>query len=164
MLAYGGFALSHLGHIEILRALPWLGFGLFAFNCWVDSGKRCYLFCVFVATACLVLSGYPQIIVYALFVVTTYFLFARTASARTRFYAFLALILGIGATAIQLAPGMQLWFTREYIRPGEGMFEPSMGYSFIGIPGNPALPASQNGDICRNGWLYRRGSVDFGVD
>jgi len=130
VFAWGGFTMSHLGHVGILRALPWIGASLYGFNAWIDTGKRHYLFCIALATACLFLSGYPQTIVYSISLVGTYFLFARKARLSSVMLGLAALGLGFCLSGIQVIPGVELWVSHQYLRPGEGNYRASMGYSF----------------------------------
>ncbi len=110
----GGFAMSHLGHVMILRALPWIGFSLQGFTLWATTGKKRYLAIVSLSVGQLALSGHPQTILYSLILVSTYFLLARRTRARVIVLGLLALGLGIGLSAIQLIPGVYMLFTNEY--------------------------------------------------
>jgi hypothetical protein len=130
VFTWGGFTMSHLGHVGILRALPWIGVSLYGFNAWSDTQKRRYLFCIAVATAFLFLSGYPQTVVYSISLIGTYFLFARRARWSSIALGLTALGLGVCLSGIQVIPGVELWASQQYLRPGEGDYRASMGYSF----------------------------------
>jgi hypothetical protein len=130
VLAFSGFAMSHLGHVGILRLLPWIGFALWGFNAWVDTRRRRYLWGLFAAVALMCLSGYPQIAAYGVFFTGTYVLLAGAVAPRTRLVGIVAFALGVAAAAIQVVPGVHMWLAGEYVRPGAGMFDVSMGYSF----------------------------------
>lgn len=130
VFAWGGFTMSHLGHIGILRALPWIGFALHGFHGWQRSGRFRYLLEISVSVALLCLSGYVQIALYALLLILTYFWYAAEGPWRLRAMAWLALGSGIGLSAPQLLPGIELWVSRAFLRPGEGDFGAMTGYSF----------------------------------
>lgn len=130
VFAWGGFTMSHLGHVGILRALPWIGFCLHGFHRWIDSARSRYLTEISLSLAFLCLSGYVQVILYSLILIFTYFLFALRGPLVRKLPAWLAAGLGIGLSAPQLWPGVELWAAREYLRPGEGNFAAMTGYSF----------------------------------
>jgi hypothetical protein len=125
-----GFAMSHLGHVMILRALPWIGFTLYAFNGWIETRKSRYLGAIALSVLCLYLSGYPQVIVYASLLIGTYFIFARRINLHNFVCATLAALLGVCMSALQLFPGITLWLSKEFIRPGEGLFSSFASFSF----------------------------------
>ena len=127
---FSGFAMSHLGHVMILRALPWIGFTLYAFNGWIETRKSRYLGAISLSVLCLYLSGYPQVIVYASLLIGTYFIFARRINIHSFVCATLAALLGVCMSALQLFPGITLWLSKEYIRPGEGLFSSFASFSF----------------------------------
>jgi hypothetical protein len=130
VFAWGGFSMSHLGHLGILRALPWIGFSLHGFNMWIEGRRTFYLLEIAFSVAMLCLSGYVQIILYALLLVLSYFWMALPAGWGEKAPALSALGLGIGISAVQVIPGVSLWISREYLRPGEGIYSAMMGYSF----------------------------------
>jgi hypothetical protein len=130
IFAWGGFTMSHLGHVGILRVLPWIGVSLYGFNAWIDTQKRRYLFYIALAAAFLFLSGYPQTVVYSIALIGTYFLFARKARWSAVALGLTALGLGVCLSGIQVIPGVELWMSHQYLRPGEGDYRASMGYSF----------------------------------
>lgn len=109
----GGFAMSHLGHLMILRALPWIGFSLYGYHLWGKTGKGRYLTLISISTAFLALSGHPQVVLYSFLLVTSYLLFGRSRDARSISLALLALALGIGLSTVQLLPGAWMLFTGE---------------------------------------------------
>lgn len=118
-----GFAMSHKGHVNIIRVLPWAGFVLWGFNRWIDTQKSRFLGLVSLGVFMLFLSGYPQVIVYSSLFVFSYPLFLGVKTDRQQqrllFKAFLALLLGAGLSAIQTIPTAQMWFSQQYMRPGE---------------------------------------------
>lgn len=130
VFAWGGFTMSHLGHVVILRALPWIGFALHGFHGWLESRRFRYLLEISASVALLCLSGYIPVIIYALLLILTYFWYAAEGPWRLRALAWLALSLGIGLSAPQLLPGIELWISRDFLRPGEGDFNAMTGYSF----------------------------------
>jgi len=130
VFAWGGFTMSHLGHIGILRALPWIGFSLHGFHRWIDSARFRHLMEISFSVAFLCLSGYVQIVLYSLLLIATYFVFAFRAPLAWKIPVWLAAGLGIGLSAPQWLPGVELWVAREYLRPGEGNFSAMTGYSF----------------------------------
>lgn len=130
VFVWGGFTMSHLGHVGILRALPWVGFALHGINGWLKSGRSRYLLEIGGSVALLCLSGYVQIILYSLIFIATYLLFAIDAPKYRRMIGGLALGLGIGLSAPQILLGVELWISREYLRPGEGDLAALTGYSF----------------------------------
>lgn len=130
VFAWGGFTMSHLGHVGILRALPWIGVSLYGFNAWIDTQKGRYLFVVALAAAFLFLSGYPQVIVYSIVLIGTYFIFARKARWSSVVLGLTALGLGVCLSGVQVVPGVELWASQQYLHPGEGDYPASMEYSF----------------------------------
>jgi hypothetical protein len=125
-----GFTMSQLGHVMILRALPWIAFSLAAYNLWIDSRRARYLALLAASMCCLYLSGFIQIIVYSSLLIGTYVVFARRAPLRQWIMAVLAMGLGIGLSGIQIFSGAALWLTNEYLRPGEGMYSLFTSCSF----------------------------------
>jgi hypothetical protein len=126
----GGFAMSHLGHLPILRSLPWIGFALLGFNAWVNSGKMPYLCLVSISTGLLLVSGHPQVILYGILFVGTYFVFARHTKTQFVVLGLVALGLGIGLGAVQIMPGAHMWFGQEYLPLIESTYESFLAYSF----------------------------------
>ena len=116
----GGFTMSHLGHLVILRALPWIGFALASYNRWTETHKVRYLAGISVSIGLLFLSGHPQTIVYAFIFVVTYFLFARRTSLSAMAIGVLAGGLGVGLSAVQWLPGVSMWFSQEFLTLTEG--------------------------------------------
>ncbi len=113
-LQFGGFAMSHLGHLVILRALPWIGFGLCCYNRWADSRCRCFLAGIAASVGMLWLSGHPQTILYSTLLVGTYFAFGRRVGPRVVLPGLGAAALGVALSAIQVLPGLSMWLSREY--------------------------------------------------
>lgn len=113
-LQFGGFAMSHLGHLVILRALPWIGFGLYSYNRWADSRSGGFLAGIAASVGMLWLSGHPQTILYGMLLVGTYFLFGRRVTSGVVLPGLGAIALGAGLSAIQVLPGLSLWLSREY--------------------------------------------------
>jgi hypothetical protein len=127
---WSGFGMSHLGHLMFLRALPWIGFSLYSFNLWIDTRKSRYLGGISFSVFCLYLSGYPQIIVYATLLVGTYFLFARRVNSRSLAMAIISAVLGAGVSLIQVFPGIDVFRSGEFLRPGQGVYEAFISFSF----------------------------------
>jgi hypothetical protein len=127
---FSGYAMSHLGHINLLRALPWIGFALWAFNAWIATKKARYLVIISFSVMCLFLSGYPQVIVYSTLLVGSYFLFVHQGPFRPLALAITAGAIGFGLSAIQVLPGLALWGSKEFHRPGEGFYSSFTSFSF----------------------------------
>lgn len=129
-----GFAMSHIGHVNIIRVLPWAGFTLWGLNRWADTRKGRYLSAVSFTMALLLLSGYPQVILYSSLLVFSYPLFmaieADSGKARLFLTGLLALFVGVGLSGIQTVPTAHMWFTQEYLRPGEVSYEAFARFSF----------------------------------
>ncbi|MDD5543500.1 MAG: YfhO family protein [Acidobacteriia bacterium] len=127
---WSGFAMSHLGHVMYLRALPWIGLALFAFNRWLETCKARFLALISISVFFLYLSGYPQVITYATLLIGTYFLFARALKPRLLLFAVAAALLGVGLSAPQVLPGLATWSSGEFLRPGQGVYSSFTSYSF----------------------------------
>ncbi len=129
-LELGGFAMSHLGHLNFLRALPWIGFALWSYNLWVNSRNPCYLIGLALSAGLLFLSGQPQIMLYAGLFIGSYLIFARRPALRTTVPGLAALGLGLGLSAVQLWPGAVMWLQGEYLTHTETTPEIYLAYSF----------------------------------
>jgi hypothetical protein len=131
---FSGYAMSHLGHMPVLRALPWPGFILWGINRWIRTRQSKYLACIGLASALLTTSGYPQVVAYSFLLVFSYPLFMSIlcdkAERRAFLSSFLAMALGIGLAAIQLFLTIPMWLTGEYLRAGEGLYSAFVSMSF----------------------------------
>lgn len=130
VVAFGGYSMSHLGHMGLIRLLPWIGFACWGFHAWCVTGRRRHLVTLYLATALIALSGYPQAVVYGLMLIGTFVLFGPAARLRTRAVGLVVMVLGIGAASVQWLTALPLWISDEYVRPGVGMFDVLMGLSF----------------------------------
>lgn len=130
VFAFSGFALSHLGHVMMLKALPCIGFALYGVNAWINTRQSRYLAVLTTTVSFLFFSGYPQIIVYASMLIGSYILFARKTLHAARLWAITAFLLGIGLSSVQIYPGISLWSTHEFLRPGEKLFDSLARFSF----------------------------------
>ena len=126
----GGFAMSHLGHLVILRALPWIGFAMVCHNQWIGSRRRQWLAGIAASVGLLCLSGHPQTMVYGVIFVLTYLLFARRASLWSVALSLLAAGLGIALSAVQLLPGIILVLNRDFLTLTEGSYDTYTALSF----------------------------------
>lgn len=122
-----GFSMSHLGHLTIVRTIPWLPLILWSVERW---RRRFDLKAVGVgalAVGLMLLAGHPQVPVYALGLTVLYVLYlvlpADKASSRWRIALGGAVMVGVG----MLLAAAQLWgmyvAARFFARPpqfGEG--------------------------------------------
>jgi hypothetical protein len=130
---FGGFAMSHLGHVSTLRTLPWLPVVLGGLERWRRGSGPKALAIGAAGFGLLLLAGHPQIPCYAILVTLGYalwFVVRGEPEGRRRGLAGLAAVVGIGALI-----GAVQWVTTaaaagEYSRPLEGDYEYFTGYSF----------------------------------
>ncbi len=130
VFTFSGFSMSQLGHLGSLRALPWIPLTLFSVNRWMETRKSRYLALIACSTGLLLLTGFPQVIVYALLLTGSYLLLIRPLGKSASLWALTAFALGFGLSMIQSYPTAAMWSTREFLRPGEGMYANAMSYSF----------------------------------
>jgi hypothetical protein len=112
-IVYGlsGFLVMHLPHVSVIHAAAWVPGILLAAESlrirprasWIAAGAG--------ATACCILAGHTQIVVYGLSLAGIYILvmgFSRPDRWKYYFSAYGFMVLGIGLSAIQLLPAAEL--------------------------------------------------------
>jgi hypothetical protein len=127
-----GFVMSHMGHVALLRATPWLPFVLLAVQKWSERRDWRWVCVSALGVGCSFLAGYPQISAYSAMTWLSYlvFLFFQAGRGRWRFLAggIALFVLGVGLAAVQLTLTAAVW--REYMRVLSGSFEYFTLYSF----------------------------------
>ncbi len=132
---FGGFTMSHLGHVCMLRTFPWLPLVLWAFEAWRRRGSARHLVLGSLAVTLLLLAGHPQVPFLSLVVLTVYGLwFAATAveagERRRCLTGLLFLGLAGAATAgVQILPTL-FALRDDLVRDGRGSYEYFTMYSF----------------------------------
>jgi hypothetical protein len=128
----GGFAMSHLGHVALLRAIPWLPLVLLALQKWYDGRDWRWVCLGAWGMGCSILAGYPQISAYTAMTALAYLLFLlfQTDRGRWRFLGggIALFVLGAGVAAVQLAVTAATW--NEYMRVLGASFEYFSLHSF----------------------------------
>lgn len=106
-----GFMMAHLGHTSMVHAAAWLPLWLWALEKLRHQlSARWFAVAVFAITNS-VLAGHPQITVYSIGLSAAYvFIMGWNTVKRWNYYIFyiLALVLGLGLSAIQLLPTAEL--------------------------------------------------------
>jgi hypothetical protein len=132
-LIYGmsGFMLCYEGYPSILYAAAWVPVLILSFESLGSKLTARWFLIGTVAVACVVLAGHPQISLYGLMLAGIYALWLgfRAPVGRWRFLrtSLLMGIVGVGLTAIQLLPTLEL--TRLSLR-AEMTFADFVSYSF----------------------------------
>ncbi len=113
-MIYGmcGFMMVHLGHTAIIHAAVWLPLIIWSIEMLRQNISRKWIAMGCVAVACCVLAGHLQIVSYSLTFGAAYaVVFGWNAPAgRRRFYStcLLMMAIGIGLTALQILPAVEL--------------------------------------------------------
>ncbi|HKO43255.1 MAG TPA: YfhO family protein [Pyrinomonadaceae bacterium] len=113
-MVYGmcGFMMAHLGHTTIIHVAAWLPLLIWSIEMLRQKITLEWIAIGVLAVACCVLAGHLQIVSYSLVFAGTYaVVFGWNAPVgRWRFYSVyaMAVALGIGLTAIQMLPAMEL--------------------------------------------------------
>ena len=113
-MIYGmcGFMMAHLGHTTIIHVAAWLPLLIWSIEMLRQKIALEWIAIGVLAIACCVLAGHLQIVSYSLLFAAAYAaVFGWNAPVgRRRFYSVYALVvaLGIGLTAIQILPAMEL--------------------------------------------------------
>ncbi len=112
-ITYGasGFMMAHLGHTSMIHTATWIPLPLLLIEQLLRSRRKIWVALLAIGIACLFLAGHPQISVYGLGLASLYALFFGGLSAsRWSFYRLyaLAVMVGLGLTAIQLVPTLEL--------------------------------------------------------
>jgi hypothetical protein len=132
--AFAGFTMGHLGHVGMLRTIPWLPLVLWGFEGWRREGSARHLAAGALAVGLMVVAGHPQVPFYALVVASTYALyFAVVGEPGERRRALVGLLLALAAGAavggVQLVPTAEA-LREDYVRDGGGTYEYFTLYSF----------------------------------
>lgn len=130
-----GFALGHLGHVDLLRAVPWLPLILYGIERWRRSFDRRYVALAAAAMGLMLVAGHPQVPLYALMVAGAYAVYAAVVAPsqeRPRVAKGLVLAFAAGAalSAVQVLPTLQL-AAQEYLRPTDHSYGYFVNYSLF---------------------------------
>jgi hypothetical protein len=130
-----GFAIGHLGHVDLLRTVPWLPLILYAFERWRRDLRRGYPALAAAAMGLMLVAGHPQVPLYSLLVAGAYALFAvRAAPPHERRPVVVGLAVafagGAALSAIQVLPTLQL-AAQEFLRPTDHSYGYFVNYSLF---------------------------------
>ena len=115
-LCYGlsGFMIAHIGHAAIVHTTAWLPLIVWAYSA-LSSRERfdpVWFAIATVGVACAALAGHPQMFTYVVILSAAFALIMglKATMPRMRYYStcFATLLIGIGLSAIQLVPTMEL--------------------------------------------------------
>ncbi|MGB7923687.1 MAG: YfhO family protein [Pyrinomonadaceae bacterium] len=113
-LVYGlsGFMMAHLGHTTIIHCAAWLPLIIWSLEMLRSKRSAAWLATGSTALACSFLAGHPQIFYYTLLLAAAYIVVQgwNAPAGRVRYYitASVVITLGIGLSAIQLLPTIEL--------------------------------------------------------
>jgi hypothetical protein len=132
--AFGAFSMGHLGHVGMLRTIPWLPLALWGFETWRREGSARHLAAGALAIGLMLVAGHPQVPFFALVVAGTYGLcFASSGGPGEGRRALAGLVLMVAAGAavagVQLLPTAQA-LRDDFVRDGGGTYEYFTDYSF----------------------------------
>jgi hypothetical protein len=112
-IIYGasGFMMSRLGHTSIIHSATWIPLCLMACEQLFRSNRNSFVALLSISIACLFLAGHPQISIYGLGLTTIYAIltggfYPHRFSLYGKFI--IATIIGLGLSAIQLVPTIEL--------------------------------------------------------
>jgi hypothetical protein len=126
-----GFSIAHLGHLPIIRTIPWLPLLLWAVEEWRQHFELKYVGLGALGVGLMLVSGHPQIPVYALVVTAAYivyfFLFPGRSCSRWKIAVGGGTIIGLGF--VLAAP--QIWGLYEAARFFERAPQYGSGFEFF---------------------------------
>lgn len=150
VFAFSAFATVWLEYNTHGHTAYWLPVQLFFINRYLKSAKIFWLLLIAVSMALQTLAGYPQLILYSLFIVLSYIAFhfyQQRDEQFIRHYVFIAAALGFGLllASVQLIPGYEFLqmsnrFVDQTVQASNGGFLPWRNLITFLIPdffGNP---------------------------
>jgi hypothetical protein len=126
IFSMSGFLISNLGHLTMVHAACWLPLVIWSITELKKNISPLWFFLTSIATALLALAGHGQTLCYGLTLFTALAVVLSCSSEQGHWkidyrflaFSFLALLLGLGVSAIQLLPTVLLTQTTERLAHG----------------------------------------------